>query len=524
MKKFLALLLALLMVFSLAACGDGETQESQGAETSQTPTNTDAGTQESSEPAAPVEAEPIDYTPLIHLDFETTDGLTAVIQTSDVGDNDGANYGIIASNHPITLAEGQGAVGNALYLDGKYGVSFDMVEIDDDSYTISFWYNADRLSTYGPIVQMGRNVGHSNATSTVTWINFTQTEWGTSNAKICPLVWNRNSSIGTEVSDDGVWPWTCAYDDEVHGKREWCLVTLVVDGVRYTCADDSMDRIGSSLYINGELVHEANSENLWYQGVSPEIFASADGLEGFIGINYWDTVFKGFVDELYVYDEALTAGQVKTLYEQGNPPASPVAPETPDYEDEGGITEPDEPETLPAAPVDDSAIATLGTTDRVLGWWTDHTNGYELKEGATLTMKLNNYSSGVSNWHNFVLAFTNTAVTADLIPSAENYDGYAEYAVMRADAFGWGDASYAATFDTTWGDDWAGWLKLMTEAKVDITITRSGSDITIDYTFTGADGTVMTEKAVVTSTLTADAPCYVHVGGESAYIELLSVN
>jgi len=527
MKKKLSFALALAMVLSLSACGNsGGSAGTTTAATSAADNGTEAAATtttaaETEAAPAPVEAEPITAEPLLHLDFESADGLTAMEQTEDKGDLTGANFGLAPSSHQILIAEGQGAVGNALYLDGKYGVDFEMPETDE-SYTFSFWYNADRVSTYGPVVQIGRNIGMSNADATVTWLNITKTTWGSNDADIFPVGWNRNSSIGTEVSADGVWPWIYAMDDMEHGKREWCNITIVANGNRYV-ADDGMERVETKFYLNGELKWEANAENMYYQGLAPEIL-TGDGLEGHIGINYWDTIFKGFIDELYIYDEALTDGQVKTLFEQGNPPEKPVAPEA------GAVEEP-EPEPLPAAPVDASAVYTLGTPDRVLGWWSNNTDGYELKDGGSLKIKLNNYSDGVENWHNFVVALTNTAIKAGVIPSADpndanyaNYEGYAEYAVLRPDIYGWGDASYAAEFEKSWEDSkWADWKALMTAASVDMTVSRAGGTVTIDYTFTGADGTVMTEKAVVNSTMTADSPVYVHIGGEGAYIELLSV-
>ena len=512
MKKILAIFLAAAMVTTLAACNN----ESSGNDTPDNSDSQSSTTTPKEEEKPEVKGEELPSNPLIHLDFETTDGLTAVKQV----DNDGSvpagiTYAIKESDHPILIAEGQGAVGNALYLDGKYGVDFDMVRIDDDSYTVSFWYNADRVATFGPVVQMGRNL--AGQADPVTWLNVTKSTWGTNSADIFPVVWNRNSSIGTEVSPDGVWPWIYAMDDLEHGKREWCLLTLVVDGSRYV-ADDGMERIATQFYLNGELMWEANAENMYYQGISPELFAG-DGLEGHIGINYWDTIYKGFIDELYVFDEPLTAGQVKTLFEQGNPPASPVAPEYEGGEEE----EPEvEPEPLPEAPVDSSAIDVLGTPDRVLGFWSDTTDGFELADGGTLAITLNNYSDGKNNWDNFVLAFTNTAVTTDKVASADNFDGYAEYAVLRADAYGWGDGLIDPIYETSW-TDWAEWLSLMTEAKVDIAIARDGNLFAVVYQFTGADGTVMTETAAFSSTMEAGDPVYVHVTGEAAYIELLSV-
>lgn len=491
MKKTIALLTALIMSLSLTACSEGgnENNNTDAANTAKPDSNVtesaaanpdatpDAGNSEETTEAAPVvEAEPIPDSPLYYYGFENTDGLTAVKQVADLGSLTGSTYGLAASQHEILIAEGQGAVGNALYLDGKYGVDFEMGEIADDSYTISFWYNADRVATYGPVLQMGRNVGMSNADATVTWINVTKTTWGTNNADIFPVVWNRNSSIGTEASADGVWPWGYAMDDEQHGKREWCLLTIVVDGNRYV-ADDGMERIGTKYYLNGELKHEANAENMFYQGISPEIFAG-DGIEAHIGINYWDTIYKGFIDELYIFDEALTDGQVKTLFEMGNPPENPVAPEYDAPEEE----EPAATEPAPAEPA--NAVETVDAISgdlTVTSFFNEKSSAVEMKSGDSYTFKFKNTSNGTNNWDNFVMAIT--GAIGDAYTGADK-----EILVIRADAWGWGGGmsdlvdpngdgnALSFTSDVDW-DNWAAGAQAGYD--VEINVSRDGN--TINY-------------------------------------------
>lgn len=340
MKKILAILLSVAMVASLAACNSENGDAAGGTTTTPAGDNSGDKTEDNKDntgdnngddtddtttteaEAPPVEAEEFDYEPLLHFGFETADGFDKVYE--DIYDESTweITEHMAPSDHEVMIAEG-GVSGNALYLDGDYGLEFDMVAIDDDSYTISFWVYAERLGTFTPTFQLGRNIGTINPDATTTWMNFTQM---TFDGTFFPGVWNKNDSIPAENADGYVWPWVGPGTDTIKGKGEWCMVTVVVDGNRYTCLDDNGDRIGMQFYLNGELVWDANAENQWYQGAAPEIFKSSDDLQGLIGINYWDGAFKGFLDEFYVFDEPFTAGEVMALYQMGDPTAEPVAP------------------------------------------------------------------------------------------------------------------------------------------------------------------------------------------------------
>ena len=283
MKKLLALLLALCMVAVLfAGCQENPTPTD--------PTETDPiiDVTDPTDDNVTVQPEALPENPLLYWDFESLDGLKAVEQTKD-----GTTVtGIADSTHEILTADG--VVGKSLYLDGKYGYQLDMkgLDIADDSYTISFWIYAERLGDFMPIVQMGRNINSADANLPTTWLNFTRGSW----AETYPLAWNRNTSIPWATDENGVFPWIAGPADVVYGKGEWCLITLVVDGNRYTCLDDNGERIGTRYYLNGELMFDASPEFMFYQGVAPEIL-TGDGVEGYIGINYWDALYKGFIDE-----------------------------------------------------------------------------------------------------------------------------------------------------------------------------------------------------------------------------------
>lgn len=536
MKKFLAILLALTMVVSMfAACSNSaDNTESTGdtAATSDTVPSGDAGDGDAAldtpYPKELAAAEEITEDPIYYLSFEDDTNLTPVVQETRAEDsvNDGATYDLVESSNKILHTNG--VSGSCIYLDGTYGVRLEnLVETTDDSYTVSFWVNVQTMADYMPSLQIGRNIGDSGDDRTVTWMNFTQTNFFSSGASF-PTVWNRNSSMGPDSDgdgvNDGVWPWINKLDDTVYGKKEWIMVSIVCTGEQYNYlnVDTGLneERVGCYLYINGVEVMNGTADGVTtlgavsdYHGLSPEIL-QGDGLEGYLGINYWDLCMRGYFDELYIYDTALTAGQIATLYSLGDPTVETVKPE--DSSEEVG------------APVDANALDHAGAADMMTAWWGDWTQGWELPANTPVTVELNNYSLGGNNWNNYCTVFANVQTPGHSAPA--DVEGYAEYAVVRADLYGWGDASYAmTTAESSWltsddaDADWAAWRASMTSAKVTLTMTRAGGEITIEATQVCADGTTFTSTMVVTSTVTDDAPCYFFFVTDSDYIEVLSV-
>ena len=524
-KKLLSIILCLVMAsVLLVGCGKDDEEETEETTVEVAEKVEEEEEEEAEEPEEYTMAEPEELTadPVYHFTFdEPEEGVTTVIQTEDPGVNDGATFGIEESDTYIdrdgneVAAEVKyqpGPVGNSAYIDGNFGLKFDVEPLETETYTVSFWMNADRLSTYGPTLQFGSNMGMSDVENTVKWINITQTDWGTDGANIFPVVWNRNS-------ETGAWPWVYAADDAIHGKQEWVCVTLVATGNIYTFEEEGIDRNGAKLYLDGTLVFDA-SEDL-YGGLATDIMGASDNFEALFGINYWDTIYKGYIDDLYFFDYSLTDGQVATLYQLGDPSqAEEVA--------EGGAEDAEEPEveSQTVTTIDESAISTVGVPTTDNAFWTSNTDGYELTDGGTVTMKFNNYSSGINNWDNYVIAFCNTPVTADKLANADNYEGYAEYGVLRSDAFGWGFATEngelpADSASFTW--EWDNFLEIMKDAAVTAKISRSGSDVTVNATVVAADGTEYTYDVTAPTTAEASDPMYVFLTGEASYIELLSV-
>ena len=129
----------------------------------------------------------------------------------------------------------------------------------------------------------------------------------------------------------------------------------------------------------------------------------------------------------------------------------------------------------------------LGAEDCSAKWWTEFTKDMKIPAGETFEFNFTNYSSGAGNWNNYVLILRK----ADL----------AEYAVVRADNYGWGNGYAACTPIGTQGD-WATWLATMNGAKVKMFVTNCNNGTAdVQAIVTGTDGSVTTQSYLGINTI-----------------------
>lgn len=129
----------------------------------------------------------------------------------------------------------------------------------------------------------------------------------------------------------------------------------------------------------------------------------------------------------------------------------------------------------------------LGAADCSTAWWTEFTKDMKIPAGETFEFNFTNYSSGANNWNNYVVILRK----ADL----------AEYAVVRADNYGWGNGYAACTHVGTQGD-WATWLATMNGAKVKLFVTNCNNGTAdIQAIVTGNDGSVTTQSYLGINTI-----------------------
>ena len=133
-----------------------------------------------------------------------------------------------------------------------------------------------------------------------------------------------------------------------------------------------------------------------------------------------------------------------------------------------------------------SAVTTASPTPKVLGetnnssaWWSAHTGNLDVPIGQTRKVVFTNYSSKANNWNNFVIVLR-----------AQNNT---EYAVLRADNFGWGSGYGSCVHGGTQGD-WAPWLASMDGAKATVYITNvNNGTADVQIVMRGTDGKTYTQ-------------------------------
>lgn len=136
--------------------------------------------------------------------------------------------------------------------------------------------------------------------------------------------------------------------------------------------------------------------------------------------------------------------------------------------------------------VSESAVSAVNNTANMVGaednstaFWGDFSDDFNVPVGKTKSITFTNYSSLAGNWNNFCVILRK----ADL----------AEYAVVRADNYGWGNGYDACIHDGTQGD-WGTWLAGMNGAKVTVYVTNCGnSTADIQAVMQGTTGTTSTQ-------------------------------
>ena len=123
----------------------------------------------------------------------------------------------------------------------------------------------------------------------------------------------------------------------------------------------------------------------------------------------------------------------------------------------------------------------VGAEDNSTGFWGAHTDNIKIAPKETKVTTFTNYSSCANNWNNFCV----------VLCRADN----SEYAVVRADNYGWGDCYATCTPVMEDGRDWEVWRPAMDGAKVTTYVTNNGDgSLDVKAVMVGNDGVTYTQE------------------------------
>ena len=153
----------------------------------------------------------------------------------------------------------------------------------------------------------------------------------------------------------------------------------------------------------------------------------------------------------------------------------------------------------------DKMYTTIGNSDNSTSFWGAHSDNFLVGPKETFVTSFTNYTNGQNNWNNFVVVLCSS-------------DGSKEYAVVRADNYGWGDG-YAACTPSGGQSDWAAWLKAMDGAKVTVAVTNNGDGTAdVQCVMIGNDGKTYIQNYTGINTVDPNN-CYFNLTVDGSHIE-----
>ncbi len=183
-----------------------------------------------------------------------------------------------------TISYQAGIKGKALKTAGEEtnGVKLPDIKTTGDDYTISFWMNVTAASDFTALLFTPDFDGEG-------YLNVMPQGWG--DPKLFPQI--RFQKTGADIVN-GI--------DHTQVLNTWKMVTLSVQGAELTAY---VDGVKKRVFINPETLEKGKVFQGFYKKGKPL----------YVGVNFWDKTYNGLIDELYVYDRALSEEEVALRYE-----------------------------------------------------------------------------------------------------------------------------------------------------------------------------------------------------------------
>ncbi len=189
----------------------------------------------------------------------------------------------------------KGIEGEAVYLDGSYGIELCDVEPLADSYTISFWMKVEELYDWSPFLIIGSNLLDPDVSQNYICFNKKTNEDG---QEVVPIFNTINAYCGN----------SCEVRPSLEEKNcinlyEWNYITIRVDGTKVSEEDTS--KVTAYLYINSEMIGSSEVSKMSFE---------ATNMHAYLGINCHDQLFKACYDEVRIWNMLLSESQINDMY------------------------------------------------------------------------------------------------------------------------------------------------------------------------------------------------------------------
>lgn len=189
----------------------------------------------------------------------------------------------------------EGVEGDALYLDGSYGVELLGVEALDESYTISFWFRADEMLDWSPFLMIGSHLMDVGGSQSYLSFNKKTTEEG---EEVVPIF----NTIDAQLNN------SCEVRPSMDHKKcielnEWYYITICVDASASSGAGEG--RAMGYLYLNSEMIGSGEVSML---NMNPE------NVKAYLGISCYDELFRATYDEVHIWKYMLNESQISSMY------------------------------------------------------------------------------------------------------------------------------------------------------------------------------------------------------------------
>lgn len=216
-----------------------------------------------------------------------------VTRPGDVGRFNDGTYPVQTTDILPLFTEG--VEGDAIYLDGSYGIELLGVDTLADSYTISFWFRADELRDWSPFLLIGSHLLDAGENQSFLSFNKKTTEEGT---QVVPIFNTIDAVFGN----------SCEIRPSMEDKRcislnVWNYITICVDATRRS--EEDPNKVMGYLYLNSEMIGS---------GPVSKLHLEPESVNAYLGINCFDELFRASFDEIHIWNHVLDESQISSMY------------------------------------------------------------------------------------------------------------------------------------------------------------------------------------------------------------------